>query len=51
MKNMIAKPVKTGDVIQLTVLGVSGKYMTKIDADDVMSLRVEDLELVEEANT
>ncbi len=47
MKWVECEPVKKGDVVRLTVLGVSGLYRVKRDVSDAMNLRLCDLVLEE----
>lgn len=46
MKWKKAKPVKAGDILRLTVLGVSVDYRAKLDAHYPMCLTVNDVEPV-----
>lgn len=46
MKWVKRNPVKAGEIVRLTVLGVSGDYRAKVDAASPMCLTVDDLELV-----
>lgn len=45
MKWTELKPVKAGDLIQITVCGISGLYRVLRNADDAMNLRISDLKL------
>jgi hypothetical protein len=40
-------PVRKGDLVRMTVLGVSGLYRVRRDASDAMNLRLCDLVLEE----
>lgn len=46
MKRMTENPVKAGDILRLTVLGVSGDYRAKINARSPMCLTVDDVDRV-----
>lgn len=46
MKWVELVPVKRGDIVQMTVCGVSGRYEVLRDATDTMNLRLCDLRLV-----
>jgi hypothetical protein len=50
MKWTQRQPVRAGDVIQMTVCGVSGLYEVLRSADDAMNLRVCDLKLKEQSD-
>jgi len=47
MKWSKRQPVRKGDLLHLTVCGVSGLYRAKRSASDAMNLRLCDLVLVE----
>jgi len=46
MKWIKRKPVKAGEIVRLTVMGVSGNYRAKVSAEDEMCLSVDDVEPV-----